>query len=174
MELFSSAQCVGYGAFILGVTAFFQKSDQRLKFFNASECLAYTVHFMLLGNLSAAASALVSSGRSFLAMKTRSPLLAVIIIGVNIAVGITLAKGGVGWFPVIASCIATLAVFTMRGVPMRLALLASTFLWLANNIISGSIGGTLLESVIAIINSSTMFRLLRSAARKTPGWSRPA
>jgi hypothetical protein len=168
MELFSVAQCVGYVAFALGVTAFFQKIDHRLKFFNASECLAYAVHFMLLGNYPGAASALISSVRSFLAIKIRSPLLAAVIIGLNIVVGLTLAKSWVGWFPVGASSIATLAVFTMRGVPMRLALLVSTFLWLANNIICGSIGGTLLETIIAIVNGSTMFRILRSPERRLP------
>jgi hypothetical protein len=51
----------------------------------------------------------------------------------------------------------------MRGVPFRAVLLSSTLLWLANNIISGSIGGTLLELANATINISTMIRMVRSA-----------
>jgi hypothetical protein len=43
---------------------------------------------------------------------------------------------------------------------MRLVLLMSTFLWLANNILSGSIGGTALEATIATVNVVTMTRLL--------------
>jgi hypothetical protein len=42
-------------------------------------------------------------------------------------------------------------------------LLASTLLWLANNIISGSIGGTLLEVANAVINIWTMIRMIRSS-----------
>jgi len=166
MELFSTAQCVGYVAFVLGVGAFLQKIDRRLKFLLASESLAYTVHFALLGNFSASASALISCFRSFMSMKTRSPWLATVIIGVYMAAGIAFAKSGAGWLPVIGSAVATLAMFFMRGIPMRLVLLSSTLMWLANNIISRSIGGTLLESTIAIINISTMIRIFRSPG----GW----
>jgi hypothetical protein len=162
MELFSSAQCVGYAAFVLGIGAFLQKIDRRLKFLLASESLAYSVHFALLGNFSAAASALISCFRSFLSMKARSPWLAVIIIGIYVAAGAVFARSAAGWLPVIGSAVATLAMFFMRGIPMRLVLLSSTLMWLANNIISRSIGGTLLESALTIINISTIVRLFRS------------
>jgi hypothetical protein len=58
-------------------------------------------------------------------------------------------------------------MFTMDGVPLRLVLLSSTFLWLANNVVSGSIGGTMLELVIAVANGSTIIRMLRQA-REAP------
>jgi hypothetical protein len=56
-------------------------------------------------------------------------------------------------------------MFLMRGVRMRLMLLVSTSLWLTNNILSGSIGGTLLETTIATINIITITRLLKERAR---------
>lgn len=164
MALFSPAQFFGYIAFILGVTAFRQKTDRRLKLFSATQCVFYAVHFVLLRNLPASASSSISGVRSFLALKTRSRLLAAGIILVNLAAGIVFAKTGAGWLTIIASCAGTLAMFTMEGVPMRIVLLACTFLWLANNIISRSIGGTLLESAIAITNISTMVRMLRPAS----------
>jgi len=43
-------------------------------------------------------------------------------------------------------------------------LLASTLLWLANDIVTGSIGGTILELANATINLSTMIRMARSQA----------
>jgi hypothetical protein len=162
MELFSPAQWVGYVALVLGIGAFLQKIDRRLKFLLASESLAYSVHFALLGNFSASASALISCFRSFLSMKARSPWLAVVIIGIYVAAGVAFARSGAGWLPVIGSAVATLAMFFMRGIPMRLVLLSSTLMWLANNIISRSIGGTLLESALTIINISTIVRLFRS------------
>nr|WP_279342516.1 YgjV family protein [Geotalea sp. SG265] len=73
------------------------------------------------------------------------------------------ARTGAGWLPVIGSCVSTYAVFTMQGIPMRLAILSSTCCWLANNIISGSIGGTLLEAVIATVNTYTIAHLCRPA-----------
>jgi hypothetical protein len=161
MQLFSPVQFLGYGAFVLGVAAFLQKTDRRLKILNANQCLVYSLHFVLLGNSSACASSLISALRSFLAVRTRSPWLAASIIAMNLAAGTMFARSGAGWLPVIASCAATVAIFCMQGIPMRLVLLGCTLLWLANNVLSGSIGGTLLELVIAVINLLTMIRMLR-------------
>lgn len=163
MNFFSPAQCVGYAAFVVGIWAFLQKSDRRLKVLNASECLIYTVHFALLGNLPASASTMVSGVRSLLALRTRSPMAALSMLIIGIALGAHLAHDILGWFPIIASCIATVAVFLMRGVPMRLFLLSSTLLWLVNNIVSGSIGGSLLEATIAVVNISTILKMKREA-----------
>jgi hypothetical protein len=51
----------------------------------------------------------------------------------------------------------------MQGIPFRVVLLSSTLLWLANNIITGSIGGTVLEVANAAINIWTMIRMAKSA-----------
>jgi hypothetical protein len=166
MQFFSPAQCVGYLAFVLGVAAFLQKSDRRLKMLNSIQGLAYAAHFLLLGNIPASSSSLISGVRSFLAVKYRSPWLAWLIVAVNLAVGIAVVRSGVGWIPVVASCAATLAVFLIQGIPMRLVLLACTFMWLTNNILSHSIGGTMLESTIAVVNVTTMIRMLRALPAK--------
>lgn len=42
---------------------------------------------------------------------------------------------------------------------MRLLMLCGTGLWIANNVIVGSIGGTALEVTIAVVNISTIIRL---------------
>ncbi len=155
----SIAQLAGYVALFLGITAFLQKSDQRLKFFNATQGLVYALHFVLLGNTPASASALLSSARSFLALRYRSWVLGGVIICVNIGLGAAFSRNAAGWLPVIGSCIATVAIFTMRGIPFRCVLLCSTLLWLVNNIFSGSIGGTVLEVANAGLNIWTMTRM---------------
>jgi hypothetical protein len=175
MALFSPAQVVGYIALALGITAFLQKSDDRLKLFNATQGLVYALHFVLLGNLPASTSALLSSLRSFLALRYRSWLLGAAIIVANVGLGAVFARHTAGWLPVVGSSIATIAIFTMRGVPFRCVLLASTLLWLANNILTGSIGGTLLELANAAVNISTIIRMVRSSpeARVAPAWQFP-
>ena len=173
MHYYSFPQCVGYVAFILGVTAFLQKNDRRLKVFVAGESFAYVAHFVLLGNFPASASAFVSGTRSLLSLKSRSPYLAGAIVAVNLGFGIVLAKTPLGWLPVIASSVGTLAVFLMQGIPMRVALFVATLLWLANNIISGSIGGTLLELVIATVNIWTMTRLFIAREKIPPACPQP-
>lgn len=170
MQFFSPAQCIGYIAFVLGVSAFLQKDDRRLKLLVASECLAYTVHFRMLGNLPASLSAFISSGRCLLALKTRSIVLAVLIIALNLALGVAFVTTNAGWLPVISSCLGTVAVFVLEGLAMRLVLMVCTLLWLTNNIITGSVGGTLLETTIAVANLATIVRL-GIAPRKTAGTS---
>ena len=159
MGIFSPAQLAGYVALVIGITAFLQKNDDRLKLFNGSQGLVYALHFILLGNFPASASALLSSIRSFLALRYRSWVLGLVILLVMAGMGVVLVRQPRGWLPVAGSCIATIAIFTMRGIPFRCALLASTLLWLLNNVLSGSIGGTTLELVNATANISTMIRM---------------
>jgi hypothetical protein len=82
---------------------------------------------------------------------------------ISLCLGGFLAKNALGWLPIIASCIATMAVFYMQGVLMRVCLLTSTVLWLVNNVVSGSIGGTCLEVIVAVVNISTIIRMQRDA-----------
>jgi hypothetical protein len=164
-QFISPAQLAGYAAFVLGVTAFLQRDDRRLKLFLVSECAAYVVHFALLGNLPAASSAGVSVARNLLSLRSRSKRLAVIFIGISLALGVALTKSPTGWLPVVGSCLGTWALFTMQGIRMRLLVLVSTFLWLANNILSGSIGGTLLEAFIAVASITTMVRISLASRR---------
>jgi len=161
IDWFSPAQCVGYVAFVLGVAAFLQKDDRRFKQCMAAECFAYIVHFALLGNPTAVASSTMSLIRSVLALRTRSLWVAFTIVAINIALGLHLATSAAAWLPLVASCIGTLALFLLRGVPMRVAMLCGTFLWVANNLVSGSVGGTALETVIAIVNMRTIWLMVR-------------
>jgi len=163
IEWFSPAQCVGYGAFVLGVASFLQKDDRRFKLFMAAECLAYIVHFALLGRPTAVASSTMSLLRSVLALYTRSKWVALLVIVANLGLGLAYASRPSDWLPLGASCIGTLALFLLEGVRMRLAMLCGTFLWIANNIIAGSVGGTALELVIAAVNLVTIRRMLREA-----------
>jgi hypothetical protein len=165
MQFLSPAQCVGYVTFVLGVAAFLQTVDRRLKLLNGVQCIAYGIHFALLGNSAAAASSLVSSVRSFLSVRTRSPLLAALIVAINIVLGLVFSRGGAGWIPVIASSAATIAIFMLDGIPLRLVLLGCTVLWLVNNFLCRSVGGVLLESTIAVASVTTILRLAAARTR---------
>ena len=159
MHPFSPAQVVGYVALVLGVTGFLQRDDGRLKLLVACESFVYVLHFALLGRPPAASSALVSGVRTLLSAWFRSAWLAAASVAINLGLAVALATHGAGWLPVAASCPGAVAVFTMEGIPMRVGLLASTSLWLANNVLSRSIGGTVLESLIAVASLSTITRM---------------
>jgi len=159
----SAAQISGYFAFALGIFAFLQKDDRRLRAFIGLQAFSYAVHFLLLGSVAAAVASLVTTVRAVLSLYTRSPVVAVAILVVNVGLAFVTVRSAVGWLPVAASSAGTLAFFFFAGIPMRLVLLGSTGFWLANNLILGSIGGTLLELFIAVANGTTCVRLWRGA-----------
>jgi hypothetical protein len=159
VSIFSPAQCLGYLAFVLGVAAFLQKSDRRLKVLIAGESLVYALHFWLLGVPPASANAAITAVRTTLSLKLRAAWLSVVFVAIHLCAGVLFAKTPAGWLTVIGSCISTVAVFQMRGLAMRLMMLFSTGCWLVNNFLSGSIGGAALESVIAVTNATTILRI---------------
>lgn len=162
-DAFTFPQLFGYIAFFFGVGCFLQKSDFRFKIFMSVECISYVIHFWLLGNPTAAASSAVSVGRSLASIRSRSPWMAALFIALAIVMGIWLGKGWITLLPVIASCIGTTALFLLSGIRMRALMLVGTGLWVVNNIVTGSYGGTLLEIVILTTNSWTIWRLHRDA-----------
>ncbi|MFT7722327.1 MAG: YgjV family protein [Roseateles sp.] len=160
----SPAQLFGYAAFVLGVGCFLQTDDRRFKWFMAGECLAYIAHFALLGNPTAVASSSLSLLRSLLSLHTRSAWVAVAVVAANVGFGLAVAQQPADWLPLAASCLGTVALFTLQGIAMRLLMLCGTGLWIANNLIAGSIGGTALEVVVAAVNLVTIRRMWRAAA----------
>jgi hypothetical protein len=171
MALLSPAQLFGYLALVLGVTGFLQRDDRRLKLLVAAECFVYVAHFALLGRPSAASSALVSGVRTGLSAWYRSAWLAAASVAATVGLAVAVGTSGSGWIPVAGSALGGVALFTLRGTPMRLVLLVSTACWLVNNVLAGSIGGTVLESLIAAASLSTVVRveLAARAARVGAG-----
>lgn len=162
-EVFSLTQLVGYAAFVLGVGSFLQKNDRHFKLYMTGECVAYVLHFWLLGNPTAVASSLVSTARSALSLYTRALWVALAVVAVNLVLGFSLVKVWWNWLPLLASCIGTLALFLLSGIRMRIVMLFGTLLWIVNNVLAGSYGGTALEAVILVVNSHTIWRLRRQA-----------
>ncbi len=160
-EASSPAQLVGYLAFVLGIVTFAQKDDRRLKLLLVVQSVTYVVHFWLLGEPAASASAFVTALRALAAVKTRSGWVCAFFVLFGVALGGRFVTTWFSVLPVIASSIGTLALFNLSGLRMRLALFVATLLWLVNNLFSGSIGGSLLEACIAVANLHTMWRLSR-------------
>src|SRR5262245_4664669 len=165
---FSLAQLVGYVAFSIGVYSFLQRDDRRLKATIGAQAFSYAVHFLLLGSMAAAAASFVTSVRAVLSLYTRSPYVAVAILATNVTLGVVTASSLAGWLPVVASCAGTIAFFFFEGIALRLILLFATACWLTNNLILGSIGGTLLELFLGAVNASTCYRLWRAARTRDP------
>jgi hypothetical protein len=160
---FSLPQLVGYAAFFIGVISFLQRDDRRLRAMIALQALSYAVHFFLLGSVIAAFASLVTCTRALVSLYTRSPFVAVGILAVNLTFGVLTVHTAAGWLPVVASSAGTVAFFWFSGLMLRFILLGSTLCWLINNLLLGSIGGTLLELFIGVANGITCYRLWRTA-----------
>lgn len=165
---FSVAQLLGYLAFVLGISSFLQKRDQRLKALNSAQSFVSALHYLLLGNEPAATTALVSSIRSALALRTRSLWVAAVLVVANFALALAVGVESWRWIAVVAGAVASVAIFTLAGIALRLVLFCCTLAWLTNNLLTGSFGGIALETVIAVTNLTTIARLWRDrrAARR--------
>lgn len=165
-EVFSLTQLTGYAAFAFGMACFAQTDDRRFKLFMALECAAYVLHFALLGQPTAVASTAVSLLRSVVSMKARKPWVGLFFVGLSLAAGAWLYSGWVSLLPIAASCIGTTALFFLSGLRMRLLMLCGTLLWLVNNLLVGSIGGSLLEACLAVSNLWTISRLSKASRQE--------
>lgn len=155
------AQAIGMLSFALGILCFYQRDDQHLRIMMVVMNLNHALHFALLGAVTACLSALLSVVRTGISIKTRSRSVAYLFILISLAAGLYLAEVWYDLFPILGTCIGTYALFCLSGIRMRLAFLCGAICWLTNNIIVGSIGGTLLEATLLAVNSFTIIRLYR-------------
>ncbi len=162
---FSPAQLMGYGAFVFGMACFAQTDDRRFRIFMALECAAYVVHFALLGQGTAVASTAVSLARSLASLSARTPAVGLFFVVLSLVLGAWLYAGPLSLLPIASSCIGTAALFWLQGLRMRVLMLLGTLLWLVNNLLVGSVGGSALEACLALSNLWTIRRLWRAERR---------
>lgn len=156
------AQFFGMISFTLGVLCFYQRDDKRLKMMMLLLQLNNVLHFGLLGAWTASLSALIAVGRTGLALRTRSRRLAYLFIVLSVVLGLLVGDRWTDIFPILGTCMGTYALFCLSGIAMRLAFLLGACFWLTNNIIVGSLGGTLLEATLIAVNLNTIRRLYRA------------
>ncbi|WP_105901350.1 YgjV family protein [Vibrio gangliei] len=155
------AQWLGFLSFALGISTFYQKDDRKLKIVMLIFQFNNIVHFYLLGSTISALSTLLSFIRTGMAIKTSSKLVATIFVLISLSLGLYFMKSPLDLLPIAGSVLGTIAVFVLKGIQMRIAFIVGAMCWLANNIIVGSIGGTLLEATLLTVNLFTILRLYR-------------
>jgi hypothetical protein len=158
-------QVVGFVSFGLGVSTFYQKNDRRLKIIMLIFSMNHLLHYLLLGSMVSALSAALSAIRTASSICTSSKYIAFFFAAIGFGFGIYIAEHWWDLWPIIGTMIGTFAVFLLEGIRMRIAFLMGAICWLINNILVGSIGGTLLESTLICVNSFTIFRLFYDQKR---------
>lgn len=160
-EYLSLAQVLGYISFILGVSTFYQKDDKKLKIAMLIFNLNHVLHFLLLGSIVSVLSALLSALRTATAIYVSSKTVTVGFIFISLVCGVWLSNSIWELWPILGTIIGTYSVFVLKGIQMRIGFLIGATCWLINNILVGSIGGTLLEVTVISVNVMTIFRLLK-------------
>lgn len=163
----SLAQSIGFLSVALGISTFYQKNDRHLKIIMLVFNLNHLLHFILLGSMVSALSAALSAMRTASSIYTSSKYIAALFMALGGGLGIYIADHWWDLWPVLGTMIGTFAVFVLQGIAMRIAFLIGACCWLTNNILVGSIGGTLLEMILITVNSLTIIRMWRDQ-KKTP------
>ncbi|NIY91938.1 YgjV family protein [Vibrio diazotrophicus] len=157
----SFAQALGLVSFALGISTFYQKDDRKLKIIMLIFNINHLLHYLLLGSMTSALSAALSATRTGTSIYTSSRYVAVLFIVLGLSLGLSISNHWWDMWPIVGTVIGTFAVFMLTGIAMRIAFLAGGICWLINNIIVGSIGGTMLEATLICVNLLTMYRLVR-------------
>jgi len=155
----NTAQIFGFFSYLLGVSCFYQKDDKKLKIIMVVMSLNNALHYALLGAFTACISSLFSLLRTGIALYTDSRTIAYIFIFITLLSGIYMSDDWYDMFPILGTCVGTYALFCLKGIRLRIAFLIGALCWLANNILVGSIGGTLLELTLIVVNINTIRRL---------------
>jgi hypothetical protein len=166
LDFFSLPQVLGYATFLVSMVAFAQKRDRHLKVWLIGHNLLYAAHFFLMDNPAAMSSALLSATRNVLSIYTRALWVVVLLLSANVLMGFIVVKTIWNLLPVLGAAASTLSMFFLQGIRLRLGLFCATLLWLVNNILTGSIGGTAMELVIATISCITIFRLYQGSVKE--------
>jgi hypothetical protein len=131
----SLGQLFGLVALAFCIAGFANKNDDRLMVLLISANVAFALMFAFFESWTAAA------------------------LTVNALVAWATWRTATDVFPLAAALLGTIGMFLLRGIPLRIVLGLAAFCWMLNNIVIGSVGGTLAEGMVLVTNIITIIRL---------------
>jgi hypothetical protein len=149
---------------VVGISGFFQKNDQKLRYYLTVFTLFMALHFFMLEQWAGAFMALFGSARNYISSHTDNKwVMLSFFIGAWL-LAIPNTNQWVHLLPVIGTTFGTWALFREKGIRMRLFMSIGTVCWFTHNLFVGSIGGVIIETIFLAINSRTMLKLLKDGA----------
>ncbi|WP_129139349.1 YgjV family protein [Modicisalibacter coralii] len=159
-------QGVSLMALALCVVAFASRRDDRLFVLLLFANVAFATQFALFQSwVAAGISALIVLR---IVLVRRYPGHVGIMAGMllaTLAIAVPTWSGPQDIPALLAGLVGTYGMFMLRGLAMRAMLALAAFCWIVSNLLAGSLGGTLAESLIFVTNVITMWRL-----RRDPAW----
>ncbi|MCE8033737.1 YgjV family protein [Billgrantia tianxiuensis] len=157
-------QGVSLVALTLCLVAFASKRDDRLFVLLLFANVAFAAQFALFESwVASGISALIVLRIALVRRFPRNRAVMLAMLLATVAVALATWSGPRDIPALAAGLLGTYGMFMLRGIPMRIALAAAALCWVASNLLAGSIGGTIAESLIFLTNVITMLRLRREA-----------
>ena len=161
-------QLCGLVALGFCIAGFASKSDDRLLVLLISANVAFALMFAFLASWTASALTVLVIVRIALARRfPGSWRIMAAMLAVNLVVAAVTWRVATDIFPRTAAVLGTVGMFRLRGIPLRIVLGLAATAWMLNNIVIGSVGGTLAEGMVLVTNVITIIRLYR-LQRKYP------
>lgn len=157
-------QGVSLVALALCLVAFASKRDDKLFVLLIFANIAFAAQFALFESwVAAGISALIVLRIALVRRFPRNLLLMTAMLLATLAVAALTWSGPQDIPALAAGLLGTWGMFMLSGIAMRLTLAVAALCWVISNLLAGSIGGTLAESMIFVTNVITVLRLRRDA-----------
>lgn len=164
-----AGQFFGLVSLILCILAFASKKDDRLLILLISANVAFALQFLFFASWTASALTLLVCLRIALARRYRgSKTVMATMLAVSGLASVLTWQSWADLPAIVAMVLGTVAMFLLRGIPMRVVLGFAALAWMLSHILVGSVGGTLAEALALFTNAITIYRLHR-AKQRYPG-----
>lgn len=160
----SLPQILGYCATVLGITAFLQKDDMRLRGFISAMSVLLITHFILMGSYTAALSAALAASRWWLTIfpwvRSRGRYFVPFYVCAFLTTAFFTYERWFDLLPPMASIGGTFALFYLHRLKMRLVLMCGGSLWCLHNVMALSYGPAVMEAFMIVSNITMMTRMV--------------
>ena len=168
-------QAVGFVALVLCIAAFASKDDDRLLVILIFGNTAFALQYALFAAWAAAGIMTLNLLRVVLARRMpRNRIATALFLAATVAVAAATWRNATDVFPLAAGVTGTIAMFMLRGIPMRVGLIITALCWIVTTALIGSYGALAAEVLILATNLITVGRLVRDAYARPPEQERKA
>lgn len=161
------SETLAVSAVILGLIAYLDKNDTRLKYILFVQAILLGSHFAMEGSLSASIVTFLIAPLNLLSAfgPTRRyyPAFALIIL----IAGLFGFDGARDIFPIVAVCISLYALYHLQGVVMRGALMVCSMLWIVHDVAYDLPIILFMDIMILVLNLFGTMRIIREQDTKT-------
>jgi hypothetical protein len=158
-------------AVLLGLIAYLDKNDTRLKYILFAQAILLGSHFAIEGSISASLITFMIAPLNLLSAfgPTRKyyPAFALLIL----IAGLFGFNGPQDIFPIVAVCISLYALYHMQGVMLRGALMICSMLWIVHDVAYDLPIILFMDIMILVLNIFGTIRIIRDQAPQKPNAS---